>query len=205
MFETADVLMLTLGLTEHWQGADGAAFPLAPGVVSPQAEAADYRFVNASCADIVAEGDALLAQLHEVNPKLRMVMTVSPVPLIATYEPRHVLVSTVASKSILRAAIDELCRQHAWVAYFPSYEIIAAHPARGQYFMPDLREVSAEGVARVMTLFRRHYLDASATAPVGDPSPAAVTITADDLRRFADQQAVVCDEDAIVAPGTGAG
>lgn len=203
MVETADVLLFTLGLTEYWRAADGAAFPLPPAVVSPGAEG--YEFANASCAEVVAEGDALIAGLREVNPALRIVLTVSPVPLVATHERRHVLVSTVASKSILRAAVEDFCRRHDAVHYFPSYEIVAGHPSRARFFAPDMREVTPEGVAAVMAVFRRHHLVDAGEAPPAvaratTSPPPPVALTEDDLRRHAAVQAVVCDEDAIVLP-----
>lgn len=198
MVETADVLLFTLGLTEYWRAADGAAFPLPPAVVSPGAHG--HAFANASCAEVVAEGDALIAGLREVNPALRIVLTVSPVPLIATYERRHVLVSTIASKSILRAAVEDLCRRHDGVHYFPSYEIVAGHPSRARFFAPGLREVTPEGVAAVMAVFRRHHLAGDGPGAPAAPPPPPVALTEEDLRRHAAVQAVVCDEEAIVQP-----
>ena len=41
--------------------------------------------------------------------------------------------------------------------YFPAYEIVAGGFA-GDYFAPDRRSVTEEGVAHVMRVFSRHFL-----------------------------------------------
>ena len=54
--------------------------------------------------------------VRDRNPRIRFLITVSPVPLVATAEDRHVLVSTVYSKSVLRAVCGELEAQYDDVA-----------------------------------------------------------------------------------------
>jgi hypothetical protein len=194
MFETCDVFLFTLGLTETWASIeDGAVFPLAPGVVSPDVPADTCRFHNFGVSEVVDDLAVLLDRLTEVNPFARVILTVSPVPLIATYEDRHVLVSTVASKSVLRAAVEETLRRYPQVAYFPSYEIVTGPQTRGRFFAADLREVTPEGVSYVTGLFARHYL--------GEPASAAIEFPGDlsreDERRMAAIAGIVCDEEAI--------
>ena len=55
-------------------------------------------------ADMHAFWDRLLS----VNPRARLLLTVSPVPLAATATPNHVLVASIHSKSVLRAVAGEL-------------------------------------------------------------------------------------------------
>lgn len=194
MFETCDVFLFTLGLTEAWVStADGAVFPLAPGVVASEVAADSCRFHNFGVAEVTADLAGLLDRLASVNPFARAVLTVSPVPLVATYENRHVLVSTVASKSILRAAVEETVGRYPNVAYFPSYEIVTGPQSRGRFFAADLREVTAEGVSYVTGLFARHYLGEAPKAS-GDFS---ASLGPDDEQRMADIAAVICDEEAI--------
>jgi hypothetical protein len=158
MFEACDVLVFTFGLTEYWAAAgDGAVFPLAPGAASPEPPEGPYRFGNFSVAEVVRDVEAFLDRFLSVNRSARILLTVSPVPLVATHEDRHVLVSTVASKSILRAAVEEVCRAHPEIGYFPSYEIVTGPQAGGRFFAPNLRQVTPEGVAHVQAIFRRHY------------------------------------------------
>ena len=190
--EEADVLVFTLGLTEAWRSRhDGCVFPVAPGVSGGEWSPDDHEFVNFTVEEVTRGLDELCGLLRSVNPRLRVLLTVSPVPLIATYEDRHVLVSTTLSKAVLRVAADAAQRRFDFVDYFPSFELIAASSAGGQYLEPDLREVRDVGVAHVMRCFSRHYVEGGAVAPAVDaprPPPAAA---ADD--------SLVCDEEAVEA------
>ncbi len=111
MFETLDVFIFTLGLTEAWRSRiDGSVFPLAPGVAGGDYQPDMHEFVNFSAYEIQEDMAEFIRELRKINRRCRIVLTVSPVPLIATYEPRHVLVSTTYSKSALRVVAEEITR-----------------------------------------------------------------------------------------------
>ena len=188
MFESMNLLIFTLGLTEAWRSkADGAVFPLAPGVAGGQMDASRYEFINFQVQDVIADLEHFLTLLQGVNPQARVVLTVSPVPLIATYEPQHVLVAATYSKSVLRVAANEICTRYEHCAYFPSYEIITGNYARGAYFEPDLRTISRNGVDHVMRLFLKHYFD---ERRAGEADSALLN----ELNAIND---IVCEEEAI--------
>ena len=192
VFERCDVLVFTLGLTEAWRSrADGAVLPTAPGVAGGSYEPDLHEFVNFDVDD-VRTGLALFCDLvRSVNPGVKVLLTVSPVPLVATYEPRHVLVSTTYSKSVLRVAADDASRRFDFVDYFPSYEIIASASSLRNYYADDLRDVEDVGVAHVMRCFNHHYVDGLSWEAVVASRPVPAT-----ARAVAD---VVCDEEAIEA------
>ena len=196
MLREMDVFVFTLGLTEGWRSRiDGAVFPLAPGVAGGAMDESKYEFVNFDVDSIRQDLHEVIAHIKRINPSCRVILTVSPVPLIATYERRHALVSTTYSKAVLRVVADEMWRQYDHVDYFPSYEIITGSYNRGAYFADDLREVREEGVAHVMRTFMRHYADS------GEGARQAVSGVREE--RDQSQQArsalfeVVCDEEAI--------
>jgi hypothetical protein len=192
MFEDCDVFIFTLGLTEGWVSqADGAVFPLAPGVVA--SGDGEYAFKNFSIAEMTADLPEFIRNLRAVNPEVRIIFTVSPVPLIATYEPRHVLVSTIYSKSALRVVAEQASQSSENVVYFPSYEIITGPQARSRFYADDLREVTREGVAHVMSIFKRHYLDGSGAQA---PRHRATADVRSAEEREAEMQ-VICDEEAL--------
>jgi hypothetical protein len=197
MVEEMDVFVFTLGLTEAWRRrCDGAVFPLAPGVVAGSWDPALYEFINLDVATVVRDIRAAVSAVRERNPRARFIFSVSPVPLIATYENRHVLVSTIESKAVLRAAIGQVVAQDPGIDYFPSYEIITGPQAQGRYFAADLRSVTDAGVAHVMKVFLRHYGQLGAPEPTGASSGSA----AGQRRQEAEQRnlnEVVCDEEAI--------
>ena len=190
VFLQADIFIFTLGLTEAWRSrTDGSVFPLAPGTVAGTADPERYEFVNFEVEEVVADMQAFLDGIRGVNPSVRVLLTVSPVPLIATYEDRHVLTSTTYSKSVLRVAADKLIRRNCDVDYFPSYEIITGSYAGGLYYENDFREVNSLGVAHAMRCFTSNYASGgpsrSDDAKVGPyrPDPSA--------------ERTICDEEMI--------
>ena len=173
MFETLDVFVFTLGLTECWRSfEDGAVFPVCPGVEGGVFDPARYEFYNQPVEDVIADLTAFRNGLEAVNPKAQIIFTVSPVPLVATAEPgAHVLSATTYSKSVLRVAAEALRQKFANVHYFPSYEIIVGAFNRGAYYAPDLRNVVEDGVAHVMRLFMAHATGEAASSPEKQEGP----------------------------------
>lgn len=181
MLESLDVMIFTLGLTEAWLAPeDGTAFPNAPGVIAGNLEDNPAVFHNLTVAEIREDVRQFWRLLKSVNSKARMILTVSPVPLIATASGEHVLTATMYSKSVLRAVAGELATDPD-ISYFPSYEIVNSAQGRGYYFEPDLRSVNDRGVRYVMS----HFF----TGDLGRVFPEP-----DGWDRADD---VVCDEDAI--------
>jgi hypothetical protein len=165
LFEQLDILVITLGLTEAWRSrSDGAVFPLAPGVAAEPQDPHGYEFVNFSVADVSSDLDEFRNKLKGVNPKARIILTVSPVPLAATFEPRHVLTATTYSKAVLRVAAEQVAKGRDDVMYFPSYEIVTGNYGDASHFEEDMRTVRQASVDKVMALFLRHCADRSDVA-----------------------------------------
>lgn len=153
-FQTCDVLIFTLGLTEAWVSRiDGAVYPACPGTIAGSFDDARHAFHNFGVDEIVADLNAFIALLRETNPRVRLILTVSPVPLVATATKEHVLVATTYSKSVLRVAAAEVVRSNTNVFYFPSYEIVTGPQAPDSFFQADRRNVTREAVDTVMTAF----------------------------------------------------
>lgn len=196
MFEELDVFVFTLGLTECWLSReDGSAYPVCPGTAAGSFDPDKYEFANFGVTDVVADIEGFVTRLKDVNPSARIILTVSPVPLVATAEDRHVLTSTTLSKSVLRVAADIISRAHSHIAYFESYEIITGNFNRGRYFGDDLREVTEDGVNHVMRLFLKHY--AGVEVGVADQPATQVQKNDDFLNRTTAAMAVMCEEEAL--------
>jgi hypothetical protein len=202
MFENLDVLVFTLGLTECWVSReDDAVFPLCPGVLGGTFDKRRHGFLNLEVEDVVADMTAFVSELRGINPEARVILTVSPVPLIATAEPRHVLVSTVASKSTLRVACEKIVKACKGVAYFPSYEIVTGGFGKTSYFAEDCRSVTEEGVAHVMRVFMRHHVRnfgalRSLKELVGGRAERTAPKTSE-VERMAQVVRVMCEEEAL--------
>ena len=196
----ADVFIFTLGLTEAWRNArDGAVYPVCPGAVAGSFDSGAHEFVNFGVTDTVRDLTQFIRAVRRRNPGLKVILTVSPVPLVATAVDRSVIESTVYSKSVLRVAAGMVAERFENVAYFPSYEVITAPAGAGRYFAADYRSIRPEGVDHVMRLFLKHYVgigtgQGAATAPA--PAMPDEGPDYDALLRDLD---VVCDEEVLAA------
>jgi hypothetical protein len=193
--EEMDVFVFTLGLTESWRDRrDGAVYPLAPGVAGGTFDEDIHEFHNFDASETASDLNAAFAMIRERNPRVRFLVTVSPVPLNATALPRHVWVSTTYSKAVLRVAAEQVCAAWDNTDYFPSYEIITSPHVRGKYYAADGREVVEAGVEHVMALFLKHY-GAAEEEPQEDASvPPGEDTHLAEMERIV---RVLCDEEAI--------
>lgn len=194
-FEEMDVFVFTLGLTEAWLDTrDGAVYPLAPGVAGGKYDPVVHGFQNFTVEETSADLQWSIDFIRARNPDVRIVITVSPVPLNATALDRHVFTSTTYSKAVLRIAAEQVCTANPDCDYFPSYEIITSPFSRGAYYAEDCREVRPEGVKHVMSLFLKHYAKVDqplAQRPTGAAPTAPKTKSVEGLLQ------TLCDEEAI--------
>lgn len=198
-FETMDVFIFTLGLTESWESTvDGAVFPVCPGTAGGSFKPDVHMFRNQSVNEIVDDLTAFVDELSSINRTCKVILTVSPVPLVATATDGHVLTATTYSKSVLRVAAEMVAAKYGHVAYFPSYEIITGPQARGRYFAEDLRSMTEAGVERVMGLFFKHATTSQTpvAAPTDRPDPGEPHSFLADVRVIVD---ALCDEEKLDA------
>lgn len=171
----ADLLVFTLGLTESWSNRHGNyEYPMCPGVAGGEFEDAQHMFRNQQFNEVIENLRIAIRRMKSVNPRLRVLLTVSPVPLTATCSGRHVLVATMQSKSVLRAVAAQLSDNWPDVDYFPSYEIISSPVFRGAFFEPNLRSVHPRGVDHVMDQFFRALKVPDVTTGAGAASMSRV-------------------------------
>lgn len=181
----ADVFIFTLGQTEAWLHKDrGLVYALCPGTQAGSFDPDQHIFENFSFQKNRDDLEAVLDLLRRENPSIQVILTVSPVPLVATAVPdSHAIVSNTYTKSVLRAVAGEAAAQHDNVDYFPSYELICQGPNLAKFFEPNLRSVTPEGVEFVMAHFFQAYTD-------GHVPDHNVSVTPTD----AHSQDVVCAE-----------
>lgn len=196
-FEKADVFVFTLGLTEGWiDPHDGAVFPIAPGISGGIYSDKTAKYKNFNVTETILDLEFSLNYIRLINPSCKFIITVSPVPLNATFENKHVFVSTTYSKSVLRVAAEEVTRNNENTTYFPSYEIITSPYAKGAYFAPDCRSVTPAGVEAVMGVFLSNFSATDATTPVINEDSIQKEV-AKHLSDMASALDVLCDEEAI--------
>ncbi|KAJ53985.1 hypothetical protein ACMU_04580 [Actibacterium mucosum KCTC 23349] len=178
-----NVFVFTMGLTESWRNREtGQEYALCPGTLAGTFDADKHEFVNQDFPSIRRDMAQALRMMRTVNSSLRVLLTVSPVPLTATASGQHVLTATTYSKSVLRAVAGQLQADYRFVDYFPSYEIITSPPFRGMFYAPNARNVVQAGVNHVMENF---FHDQGVSKPAPTPAPKVVMKeepTADDVK-----------------------
>jgi hypothetical protein len=153
-------VIVTLGLAEVWRDVQADVFinrtPL-PSLFKTQPNR--YEFHLTGFAENWANLQAIYGLLSQYgHPDFHIVVTVSPVPLMATFSGTDVVVANTYAKSLLRAVAQEWAAAHSNVDYFPSYEIVQ-NSERSAVWETDLRHVKGAGAQHIMELFLRSYLE----------------------------------------------
>ena len=190
--ESTDIFVFTLGLTECWYNLQtGLEYALCPGTVAGTFDKSLHGFGNGNTRSVSRDLNEAIARLKQHNPDIRVLLTVSPVPLTATASGNHVMTATTYSKSVLRAVAGMTAEEKKFVDYFPSYEIITHPVFRGMFFAPNMRSVVPEGVNTVM---RHFFADQARVFGVQTPSaaPAQTLSQAEDMD-------VKCEEELLDA------
>ena len=160
----ADVVVMTLGLTEVWFDALHEIYlNAAPPLWSVRRSPARFWFERTDVAFNLGALEDIHALLKRLNPAAKIVVTVSPVPLDTTFTSDDILVANTYSKSALRAAAQAFAEAHDDVDYFPSYELVMLS-RRDAAFWLDYRHVEDEAVGRVVSAFISSYIGDVAVA-----------------------------------------
>lgn len=154
-FTETEFFIVTLGLNECWEmKADGTVLSNNPrrGWMF-----ALSRPRTLTVAENVEEVERFLAIVRKHNPDFKVVLSLSPIPLMATHRSdRHVITANAHSKAVLRVAAEEIVARNEGVYYFPSYEYVM-HCAEDAW-CADERHVTDETVAKIMEMFDAMFM-----------------------------------------------
>jgi hypothetical protein len=148
-----DIVIFTLGMTEIWESKSRSiVLGSHPGKHFKIPN--DFIFRASTFHENLENLFNAISTLKNINREIKVIITVSPVHLLATFRDRlDVLSASCNSKSILRAVADEV-QEIENVFYFPSYEIATiASPLDGLCTYPDNHHVSREVVDLIMETF----------------------------------------------------
>jgi len=153
-------LIITLGLVEVWRDCEADVYtnctPIR-SVLKPNPNRYEFHLTSfVENWDSLESIHALLTRYG--HPDLRIVITVSPVPLMATFSKMDVVAANTYGKSLLRTVAEEWAAAHQNVDYFPSYEIVQ-NSNREAVWEADLRHVTGAAVQHIMDLFLQSYLE----------------------------------------------
>lgn len=172
VLERAQVLIITLGLTEIWQDRrDGTVISMPAGPYFQAGGDLDpYRFHVSRYGENLANLERIHGLMAAHNPACRIIVTVSPVNLNATFRrDLDVISASCNSKATLRAVADEFAGRHENVFYFPSFEMAWIYqPLLARSYFAEGREnfhVNKATVRFIMAHFFRFFApDDAATA-----------------------------------------
>ena len=167
----SEYFVVTLGLNECWEYVpDGSVIARNPAelnirpLLRPRVLSVDENIAN-------------IQRLYDIvrahNPDFKLIVSVSPVPFLATSQAdrQHVITANTHSKAVLRVAAEELANRNDGIFYFPSFEAVTICTA--DPWQADLRHVSPAAVANVMRLFETMFVADSATTAAQQPDAAA--------------------------------
>ena len=150
------VFIITLGLNECWEFVlDGSVLARNPRNRVIQSM---LRSRVLTVEENVANVQRFIDIVRENNPDFTLLISVSPVPLMATTRAHdtHVIAANAHSKAVLRVAAETLVANNRDVYYFPSYEVVTT--CCDSPWKEDQRHVSPQAVQQVMRLFDAMYV-----------------------------------------------
>lgn len=140
VLESADIYVYTLGVAAGFFHRDTGDFMMPRATATSKiAQIRRGVFRTSSVAENVENLLYIVDRLTALNPRIKIVLSVSPVPLQATLELNSAVVADCVSKSTLRVAAHEVLKEgRPNVIYWPSFEMVrwlGAH--RGPVFGND--------------------------------------------------------------------
>ena len=166
---SSHVVLVTLGLIEAWfDNRSGLYVNRAPPKGASRADPSRFELHVLDYNDVIASLEELVGLLDQVCPRdYRLILTVSPVPLVATFTDADVAVANSYSKSVLRAAVEPFAASRAHVEYFPSYESVVLSD-RSVAFSDDQIHVTVGMVRFNVDRMIRRYVQSSQTETVAE-------------------------------------
>src|ERR1700730_9674265 len=154
----ADVAIITLGYVETWRdSATGLYLNMAPSRAEVREHRGRFHLERTDVATNLKHLVRIRDLLNELSPECRIVITVSPVPMNATFVGDDVAVANTYSKATLRAVAQMFADGFANVEYFPSYEF-AMMSRREAVFKDDWIHVEDQCVEWIMENFISSHL-----------------------------------------------
>ena len=122
----SDVVIFTLGVAPcFFDSATGAFVMPRSSALTVRALAHRYVFRTTTVAENVDNIKDIISTVRSVNKDLKIVFTLSPVPLNSTFEMDSAVQADCISKSTLRVAIHEVMSSGIpEIYYWPSFEIV---------------------------------------------------------------------------------
>ena len=163
IFARTDLFILTFGLSEVWydEPTSGVFWRSIP---QDAYDPARHKFRVSTVEENKDNIREIYRLIRRHRPEARIVTTLSPVPLVATFRPVSCISANAVSKSVLRVALDELMRElgdEGVLHYWPSYEIVTE--VFHSPFKQDRRHLPRAVLDFIMLLFEQVWCETQPT------------------------------------------
>lgn len=118
-------IIITYGLSEVWSYKDDNNLVLNNLKFKDEfisSKEIENRFLSLN--ETIKTMEKTVEYIYDINVNLPIIFTLSPIPLKYTSSDYDIRTANNISKSTLRIALFEICKEYSNVHYFPSYEII---------------------------------------------------------------------------------
>lgn len=155
--KNTDVLIITLGYNESWIfNKEKSYLNRTPSHPFLRKKSNDFSFCTLDFFNILDVLEESISIYKSTNPNGKIIFTVSPVPLGATFSDRHIISANQLSKSLLLSVANLLKEKYDFIDYFPSYEIVV-NSEKSKVFKPDGIHVQSSIVGKIMDVFFKSY------------------------------------------------
>ncbi|PLZ01926.1 hypothetical protein CY652_12875 [Burkholderia sp. WAC0059] len=163
----AEVFVYTLGVAPAFFDRKSKEFVMpTDSLLGTRAFAELFDFRTTTVQENLENLEYITSCIKSLNPDARIVITVSPVPLHATFEFKSAIQADCISKSILRIVAHEFASKYPETIYWPGFEVVrwlGGHV--GPYYGLDdgaAWHIGDDIVKTITDLFIEHFSDSAA-------------------------------------------
>ena len=157
----ADVIIITLGLTECFVSGSGLVYHSDHTSLIKKRRDPHTNFKSLSVEEIELDIQKMINIIKEINQQIKIIFTLSPVPLIRTFSDFDAITGNNISKFSQYISLSEIVRQNSEnVWYFPSFEFVWQFGKEA--FMADNRHIRENLINSIMIEFTKCFFSCQA-------------------------------------------
>ncbi len=156
----SDVIIITLGLTEVWKYIPtGLAMNQQPDPALLKRYPSKFSFEKRDIFQTYKDIENIIKLVTNKKKGIKFILTVSPVPMGATFTNEDVIIANEYSKSTLLSCAKHIASKYDFVDYYPSYEMIK-YSDRQKTWSEDQVHPKYEIIDTVIRRFINLYVEA---------------------------------------------
>ena len=157
LLNQTDIFIITVGLSEVWYNKQNQQV-FWKAVPTSKFDDNKHGFRLSTVEENTNNLESICKLIRVKLPSAKIIFTLSPIPLMATFRNQSCITANSVSKSILRVALDNVItnnKNDGNIFYFPSYEITKDYLV--DPFKEDNRHMKDDYVSLIMKIFEENY------------------------------------------------